>query len=116
MTRNNFKIAFRVLWYDKFNTLLNLAGLAIGITCFLLMGFYVKQELSYDHFNVKKDRIYRVSRRNVNLALFTVALPLGLAIPSFYVIVGWQAASAIFHLSRVIHFWNVSDSDVVDSA
>ncbi len=44
------------------------------------------------------------------------ALPLGLAIPSFYVIVGWQAASAIFHLSRVIHFWNVSDSDVVDSA
>ena len=60
MTRNNFKIAFRVLWYNKFNTLLNLAGLAIGITCFFLMGFYVKQELSYDHFNVKKDRIYRV--------------------------------------------------------
>ncbi len=57
-----------------------------------------------------------ISRRNVNLALFTVALPLGLAIPSFYVIVGWQAASAIFHLSRVIHFWNVSDSDVMDSA
>ena len=57
-----------------------------------------------------------ISRRNVNLALFTVAIPLGLAIPAFYLIVGWQAASALFHLSRVIHFWNVSDSRVVDTA
>ena len=57
-----------------------------------------------------------ISRRNVNLAVFTVALPLGLAIPAFYLIVGWQAASALFHLSRVIRFWNVSDSRVVDTA
>jgi len=57
-----------------------------------------------------------ISRRNVNLALFTIALPLGLAVPAFYVIVGWQAASALFHLSRVVRFWNVSDSGVVDSA
>jgi hypothetical protein len=57
-----------------------------------------------------------ISRRNVNLALFTVALPLGLAVPAFYLIVGWQAASALFHLSRVVRFWNVSDSRVVDSA
>ncbi|HNP18693.1 MAG TPA: ABC transporter permease [Fulvivirga sp.] len=65
MTKNNFKIAFRVLWNDKFNTLLSLAGLAIGITCFILMGFYVKQELSYDQFNTKKDRIYRVWLKEV---------------------------------------------------
>lgn len=65
MTRNNLKIAFRVLWRDKFNSSLNLAGLAIGITCFLLMGFYVKQELSYDQFNTKKDRIYRVWLKEV---------------------------------------------------
>jgi phosphatidylglycerophosphate synthase len=50
-----------------------------------------------------------ISRRNVNLALITVALPLGLAVPAFYLIVGWQAASALFHLSRVVRFWNVSD-------
>ena len=59
MTKNNFKIAFRVLWRDKFNSALNLLGLIIGIACFLLMGLYVKQELSYDHFHSKKDRIYR---------------------------------------------------------
>ncbi|WP_370086361.1 ABC transporter permease [Ekhidna sp.] len=59
MTRNNFKIALRVLWRDKFNSSLNLFGLIIGITCFLLLGFYVKQEISFDHFHSKKDRIYR---------------------------------------------------------
>jgi len=65
MTRNNFKIAFRVLWRDKFNSILNLAGLAIGITCFFLMGFYVKQELSFDQFHSKKDKIYRVWLKEV---------------------------------------------------
>jgi putative ABC transport system permease protein len=65
MTKNNFKIAFRVLWRDKFNTILNLTGLAIGITCFFLMGFYVKQELSYDQFHSKKDKIYRVWLKEV---------------------------------------------------
>ncbi len=60
MTRNNFKIAARVLWRDKFNTLLNIAGLAIGLTCFLLMGSYFRQEMTYDQFHSKKDQIYRV--------------------------------------------------------
>lgn len=49
-----------------------------------------------------------ISRRNVNLAVFTVALPLGMAVPAFYGIVAWQAASALFHLSRVIKFWNAN--------
>ena len=59
MTSNNFKIAFRVLWRDKFNSSINLLGLTIGIACFLLLGLYVKQELSYDQFHSKKDRLYR---------------------------------------------------------
>ncbi|MEQ9404892.1 MAG: ABC transporter permease [Cyclobacteriaceae bacterium] len=59
MTGNNFKIALRVLWRDKFNSAINLLGLTIGIACFLLLGLYVKQELSYDQFHSKKDRIYR---------------------------------------------------------
>lgn len=59
MTGNNFKIAFRVLWRDKFNSSINLLGLTIGIACFLLLGLYVKQELSYDQFHSKKERLYR---------------------------------------------------------
>ena len=59
MTRNNFKVAWRVLWRDKFNSSINLLGLTIGIACFLLLGFYVKQEVSFDQFHSKKDRTYR---------------------------------------------------------
>ena len=60
ITSNNFKIAWRVLLRDKFNTGINLLGLTVGITCFLLLGLYVKQEISYDQFHTKKDRIYRL--------------------------------------------------------
>ncbi|MEL6561119.1 MAG: ABC transporter permease [Bacteroidota bacterium] len=59
MTWINFKIALRVLMKDRLNTALNLTGLTIGIACFLLLGLYVKQELAYDQFHSKKDRIYR---------------------------------------------------------
>ena len=58
-TKNNFKIAWRVLWRDKVNSAINLFGLTLGISCFILLGLYVKQELSFDHFHTKKDRIYR---------------------------------------------------------
>ncbi|MEL6537626.1 MAG: ABC transporter permease [Bacteroidota bacterium] len=60
MTRNNIKIAFRVLRRDRFNTALSMGGLAIGIACFLLLGFFVKQELTFDAFHEKKDQIFRV--------------------------------------------------------
>jgi len=53
-----------------------------------------------------------ISRRNVNLAVFTVALALGMGVPAFYGIVAWQAASALFHLSRVIKFWNANGKRV----
>ncbi len=60
MTRNNFKIALRVLWSDRTNTAINLLGLTIGMACFLLLGLYAKQELSYDQFHAKKDRTFRM--------------------------------------------------------
>ncbi|MEO0553816.1 MAG: ABC transporter permease [Bacteroidota bacterium] len=65
MTKSNLKIALRVLKNNKFYTGLNLTGLAIGIMCFFLTGFYIKQELSYDQFNSKKGRIYRVWLKEV---------------------------------------------------
>ena len=55
----NLKVAIRVLRRDRSNSLINLLGLTIGISCFILLGLYVKQELSYDQFHSKKDRIYR---------------------------------------------------------
>ncbi|MFT6828747.1 MAG: putative ABC transport system permease protein [Roseivirga sp.] len=59
MTSNNLKIAARVLWRQKANTLLNVAGISIGMACFLLISLYVKREVSYDKFHENGDRIYR---------------------------------------------------------
>lgn len=60
MIRNYLKIAFRNLWNNKGFSAINIAGLAIGLATCLLMLFYVTDELSYDKFNEKADRIYRV--------------------------------------------------------
>ncbi|MBO3697431.1 ABC transporter permease [Roseivirga sp. E12] len=59
MTRNNFKVAARVLWKQKTNTALNIGSIAIGMACFILISLYVRQELSFDKFHEKGDRIYR---------------------------------------------------------
>ena len=60
MFKNYFKIAFRNLWNNKGFSAINIAGLAIGLATCLLMLFYVTDELSYDKYNEKADRIYRV--------------------------------------------------------
>lgn len=60
MLKNYFKIAIRNLWKNKGFTAINIAGLAIGLACFILIALYVVDELSYDRYNEKADRIYRV--------------------------------------------------------
>ncbi len=60
MLKNYIKIAWRSLWRQKEYTVLNIAGLAIGLTCFITILIFVKQEYSYDTFHTKADRIYRV--------------------------------------------------------
>ncbi len=59
MTRNNFKVAARVLWKQKTNTVLNIGSIAVGMACFILISIYVKQELSFDKFHENGERIYR---------------------------------------------------------
>jgi len=60
MLKNYFKIAFRNLWRHKTFSFINIMGLTVGLTAFFLIFMYVKFELSYDSFNSKADRIYRV--------------------------------------------------------
>ncbi|MES2893163.1 MAG: ABC transporter permease [Bacteroidota bacterium] len=57
---NYLKIAWRNLLKNKTFSFINIAGLAIGLSCFLLIALYVTDELSYDRHNEKADRIYRV--------------------------------------------------------
>ncbi len=60
MFRNFLKIAVRNLARRKGYALLNILGLAIGITCCLVIFEYVAYERSYDRFEPNADRLYRV--------------------------------------------------------
>jgi putative ABC transport system permease protein len=74
MIKNYFKIAWRSLWKNKLYTTLNIAGLTFGISCFLLIGLYLFDELTFDEQHSKADRIYRViEHKTVNGEATTIA-------------------------------------------
>jgi putative ABC transport system permease protein len=60
MLRNYVKIAFRNMKKYKSYSLINIAGLAIGMACCILIFLFIQGELSYDRYHEKRDRIYRL--------------------------------------------------------
>ena len=60
MFRNYMAVAIRSLSRNRVYSLINILGLALGIGCSLVICLYVMDELSYDRYHVKADRIYRV--------------------------------------------------------
>ncbi len=74
MLRNYLKIAFRTLSRNKLYTTLNVAGLTFGITCFLLIGLYLFDELTFDQQHRQANRIYRaIQHRQTPTEEVTVA-------------------------------------------
>lgn len=61
MFKNYFKTAFRRLSRNRMYTIVNIIGLTVGITSCILIGLFIKNELSYDRFNKNADRIVRVN-------------------------------------------------------
>ena len=61
MIKNYLKVAWRNLVKNKVFSLINIAGLASGLTCFILITLYVSDEISYDRYNEKAERIYRIN-------------------------------------------------------
>jgi len=61
MIKNYLKKAFRNLIKNKSISLINLSGLVIGISSFVLILLYVHQELTFDRFNDNFDRIFKIS-------------------------------------------------------
>ncbi len=60
MIKNYFRVALRNLFKQKVYSSFNLLGLALGISCGLLLTLHIKEELSYEKKFPKHDRIYRV--------------------------------------------------------
>jgi len=61
MFKNYFIIAIRNLWRNKVFSTINISGLSIGLACCMLIFLYTKDEVSYDRFHPKKDKIYRIT-------------------------------------------------------
>jgi putative ABC transport system permease protein len=60
MLKNYFKIALRYLLKHRISSLINIAGLSVGMACCMLILFYVQHEMIYDKFHKNIDKIYRV--------------------------------------------------------
>jgi ABC-type antimicrobial peptide transport system permease subunit len=60
MFSNYFKISLRNIKRYKVYSFINIAGLAVGMACFILISLWVKDELSFDRFNHNVDELYRV--------------------------------------------------------
>ena len=61
MLKNHIKIAWRSLWKNKFYTIINISGLAVGLATGIMLLLWVQNELSYDKFNKDYKNIYQLS-------------------------------------------------------
>ena len=88
MIKNYLKIAWRNLLKNKTFSFINIAGLASGLACFILIALYVADELSYDNFNEKASRIYRLNSDILyggnNLHLAVASDPMGATLKKDY--------------------------------
>lgn len=81
MLRNYFLITLRSLLKNGVYSFINIAGLTVGIACSILILLWVSDELSWDNFHDKKDRIHRVyingiGDNDVTYTQMAVSLPL----------------------------------------
>lgn len=61
MIKNYLKVAIRHLFRQPLYAFLNILGLTIGLAASLLILLYLSQELGYDSYHEKNDRVYRIS-------------------------------------------------------
>jgi len=73
MIKNYLKIAIRSLFRNRGYALINILGLTFGLTCFMVIGLYIFDELTFDQQHKKAARIYRVilhkKNNNENLTI-----------------------------------------------
>lgn len=64
MFRNYLKLVLRKFRKDKLYSIVNISGITIGLTAFLLIALFVRDELSYDRFHKDEDQLFRLINEN----------------------------------------------------
>lgn len=77
MITKYFKVSYRNIVKNKFNSILNVLGLSVGMCACLVILRYFIFEKSYDTFHTNADRIYRVTISKANNTSAVTNVPLG---------------------------------------
>jgi putative ABC transport system permease protein len=72
MFRNYVKTTLRNIKRHKGYSFINVAGLAVGMACFLLIAMWVRDELSYDHWHEHAENTYIVSYKEPGSSRFSI--------------------------------------------
>jgi putative ABC transport system permease protein len=121
MLKNYFQIAIRNLKRDKVFSFINIAGLAVGITCFITLSLYIIYEFGYDRYNKNADRIYRVyvhsNINNIESNNSKTAAPLGAELsrefPEVinYTRIGYFGSYNLRYKDKIFKEWEIYAAD-----
>ena len=88
MANTEIKAAFRIFYREKSYALINLAGLTMAVVCCLILGLYLRSELTYEQHNEKYKQIYRVVHAFTHSGppdrLALTQVPLGTMLREYY--------------------------------
>lgn len=65
MLRNNLKMMLRNMRKHSLHSIINITGLSVGLSCFIVIALYVRHELSYDKMFANSGQIYRITMSSV---------------------------------------------------
>ena len=61
MFKNYLKTTFRSLWRHRFFSFINIFGLAVAMALSMVIIMLVADQMNYDRYNTKRDRIFRIN-------------------------------------------------------
>jgi len=84
MFKNYLKIAVRNILRNKAYSVINISGLAIGMTCCFLILLFVQDELTYDRYHDRSDQIYRLIALNKSAGEERYLAPIGAPVAEIF--------------------------------
>lgn len=102
MLRNYLKTALRFLYKNKSYSLINILGLSVGMSCFILLTLFVEKEFSYDEYHRENGLIYQVYLKDTSSTR-------GEFIASTMAPMGPLLEEAVPQINETIRFGNLSN-------
>ena len=106
MIKNYIKVALRNLRNNKAFAFLNIIGLAIGMATAIIIGLWITDELTYDHYNPNHKRLAKIminqNDKGDSYTGSTIAMPLGFEMQSKYKDLFKKVALVSFHNLHIL--------------